>query len=72
MKKIITPILCALLFVLCFSSVDAQQPMKVARIGFLDNGTASGIAVIVDTFRPELRKLGWTRGKESRYRVPIW
>jgi len=62
-KKIITPILCVLLFVLCFSSVDAQQPMKVARIGFLDNGTASGIAVIVDTFRPELRKLGWIEGK---------
>src|SRR5439155_22572720 len=28
-----------------------------------DNSTASGIAVIVDTFRPELRKLGWIEGK---------
>jgi len=42
---------------------EAQQTGKVPRIGFLDNSTASGIAVIVDTFRPELRKLGWIEGK---------
>ena len=35
MKKIITPILCALLFVLCFSSVEAQQPTKIPRIGIV-------------------------------------
>ena len=27
--------------------VEAQQPKKVFRIGFLDNGTASGIAVLI-------------------------
>ncbi len=47
----------------CWARVDAQQTGKIFRIGFLDNGTASGIAVIVDTFRPELRKLGWIEGK---------
>src|SRR5438309_10350635 len=41
----------------------AQQTAKIFRIGFLDNSTASGVAVIVDTFRPELRKLGWIEGK---------
>jgi hypothetical protein len=30
---------------------DAQQIGKVARIGFLDNSTASGMAVLVDAFR---------------------
>src|SRR5262245_4052266 len=42
---------------------DAQQPTKVARIGFLDPSTASGIAVLIDAFRQELSKLGWIEGK---------
>src|SRR5262245_60700975 len=42
---------------------DAQQPTKVARIGFLDPSTASGIAVLLDVFRQELSKLGWVEGK---------
>jgi putative ABC transport system substrate-binding protein len=52
----------ALLFALS-GSVVAQQPGKVARIGFLDNSTASGSAVLVDAFRQELSKLGWIEGK---------
>jgi len=42
---------------------EAQQPGKIFRIGFLDNGTASGSAVLVDAFRQELSKLGWNEGK---------
>jgi putative ABC transport system substrate-binding protein len=42
---------------------DAQQPGKVFRIGYLDNSTASGSAVLVDAFRQELSKLGWIEGK---------
>jgi putative tryptophan/tyrosine transport system substrate-binding protein len=42
---------------------DAQQTSKVPRIGFLDNSTASGIAVLSDAFWQELRKLGWIEGK---------
>ena len=45
------------------SLADAQQTGKVARIGFLDNSTASGIAVLLEAFRQELRKLGWIEGK---------
>jgi putative ABC transport system substrate-binding protein len=58
-------ILCAflaVLFALC-SSVEAQQPGKIFRIGFLDSSTPSGIAVLVEALRQELRKLGWTEGK---------
>src|SRR5207249_645846 len=41
----------------------AQQPTKVPRIGFLDSSTAYGMAVLLDAFRQELTKLGWTEGK---------
>src|SRR5215467_2652701 len=52
----------AMIFALC-SSVEAQQPGKVVRIGYLDASTASGSAVLVDAFRQELSKLGWIEGK---------
>jgi putative ABC transport system substrate-binding protein len=42
---------------------EAQQPGKIFRIGFLDNSTASGMAVLLDAFRQELSKLGWIEGK---------
>jgi putative ABC transport system substrate-binding protein len=42
---------------------SAQQTGKVPRIGFLDNGTASGSAVLVDAFRQELSKIGWIEEK---------
>ena len=61
-KKIILLALCSLLLAPC-SAVDAQQTGKIFRIGFLDNSTASGIAVLLEAFRQELRKLGWIEGK---------
>jgi len=42
---------------------QAQQPTKIPRIGFLDSSNASGMAVLVDAFRRELRTLGWIEGK---------
>src|SRR5262249_9254365 len=42
---------------------DAQQTGKIFRIGFLDNSTASSIAVFLEAFRQELSKLGWIEGK---------
>jgi ABC-type uncharacterized transport system substrate-binding protein len=63
MKRRITILtLCALLYAFSFS-VQAQQPTKIFRIGYLDAGTASGSAVLVDAFRQELSKLGWVEGK---------
>src|SRR5262245_33068622 len=50
------------LFALC-SSAEAQQTGKIFRIGYLDNSTASGMAVLVEVFRQELSKLGWIEGK---------
>src|SRR5215471_4875924 len=54
--------LSAMLFALS-ASVEAQQTKKVFRIGFLDNSTASGSAVLLEAFRQELSKLGWVEGK---------
>jgi putative ABC transport system substrate-binding protein len=42
---------------------QAQQTGKIFRIGFLDNSTPSGIAVLLEAFRQELAKLGWIEGK---------
>jgi putative ABC transport system substrate-binding protein len=44
-------------------SSEAQQTGKIFRIGYLDNTSASSMAVLIDTFRQELRKLGWIEGK---------
>jgi putative ABC transport system substrate-binding protein len=41
----------------------AQQAGKIFRIGYLDNSTASGSAVLVKAFLQELSKLGWIEGK---------
>jgi putative ABC transport system substrate-binding protein len=61
-KKIAVLTLCAMFLALC-SSAHAQQPGKVFRIGYLEPGTASGNTVLLDAFRQELSKLGWTEGK---------
>jgi putative ABC transport system substrate-binding protein len=52
-----------LVLLLTGAVVQAQQPAKILRIGFLDSSTASGSAVLVESFRQELSKLGWTEGK---------
>jgi hypothetical protein len=51
------------LLVGCVGMAHAQQSGKVARIGFLDAGTASGIAVLLEAFRQEMGNLGWIEGK---------
>jgi putative tryptophan/tyrosine transport system substrate-binding protein len=61
-KKLGSFALCALLFALC-SSAQAQQTGKVPHIGYLDNSTAAGSAVLLEAFRQELSKLGWIEGK---------
>jgi len=51
------------MFLALCSSAYAQQTGKISRIGFLDPSTASGTAVLMNAFRQELTKLGWTEGK---------
>jgi ABC transporter substrate binding protein len=46
-----------------WSFAEAQQPGKIARIGYLDASTASGSAVLLEAFGQEMRKLGWIEGK---------
>jgi len=69
-KKICLSLLATILLAIASLS-EAQQTGKIFRIGFLDNSTASGMAVLVDAFRQELAKLGWIEGKnlaiEYRY-----
>jgi len=47
----------------CGARVEAQQAGKVARLGFLDSSTASGMAGFVKVFRQDLSNLGWIEGK---------
>jgi putative tryptophan/tyrosine transport system substrate-binding protein len=54
--------LIAIVLAVAGTVAEAQQTGKV-RIGFLDNSTASGMAVLLDAFRQELSKLGWIEGK---------
>jgi ABC-type uncharacterized transport system substrate-binding protein len=42
---------------------EAEQPVKIFRIGFLDASTASGSAVLLEAFRQEMSNLGWIEGK---------
>ena len=63
-KKIISLALSALLFALSVSA-EAQQTGKIFRIGFLDQSTASGIAVLSEAFRQEMSKLGWIEEKNT-------
>jgi putative ABC transport system substrate-binding protein len=70
MNKIICSALIALLFALSFP-VEAQQPGKVPRIGFLSSASPSSFSAFTDAFRQGLRDLGYVDGKniliEYRY-----
>src|SRR5499433_1295814 len=61
-RKITVLALSTMLFAIC-GSVEAQQTSKIFKIGYLDNSTASGSAVLLEPFRQELSKLGWIEGK---------
>src|SRR5262249_31702552 len=53
----------AFVLLLAGAVAQAQQAEKIFRIGVLDSSTASGSAVLLDSFRQELTKLGWIEGK---------
>jgi putative ABC transport system substrate-binding protein len=61
-------LLCALLFAYSFP-VEAQQPTKVSRIGYLAAGDGRGAGI--EAFRQGLGELGYIEGKniviESRW-----
>jgi len=53
----------ATFFLTTASLAEAQQAGKIFRIGFLDGGTAAGMAGLVKAFLHELSELGWIEGK---------
>jgi len=61
-KKIAVLFHCAMLLALCLS-VEAQQPKKVPRIGYLIATSPSVISARIDAFRQGLRELGYVEGK---------
>ena len=64
-------VLSALLCVLSSFVVEAQQPEKIYRIGFLYAGNPSGVVARVKAFRDGLHEHGYVEGKnvviETRY-----
>ena len=69
-RKITVLTLCAMLLALCFS-VDAQQPKKVPRIGYLSLRDAASDSTGSEAIRLALRELGYIEGQniatEYRY-----
>src|SRR5215472_6099988 len=65
-KEIVCVVFGALLLALG-SPAGAQQAGKIFRIGYLENSTASGSAVLLEAFRQELSKLGWIEGKNITF-----
>ncbi len=44
-------------------AADAQQPGKVARIGYLSQGSATSSPQVREAFRQQLRELGYVEGQ---------
>ena len=68
--KVFYVALSAMLFAFC-SFVEAQQPRKIPRIGYLAGITPTAQSARIEAFRQGLRELGYMEGKniiiESRY-----
>jgi putative ABC transport system substrate-binding protein len=62
-KAAVSSILVVVILLVGVVIADAQQTGKIVRIGYLDNSTASGSAVLLEAFRQEMSKLGWVEGK---------
>ena len=61
-RKITVVVLCAMLFALCHP-VEAQQPTKIPRIGYLIGTSPSAVVSRTEAFRRGLRELGYVEGK---------
>ena len=69
--EIVVSLSIAVLLLTFSSSAEAQQPRRLARIGYLANGTAAESAELLDAFRKQMTQLDWIEGKnltiEYRY-----
>jgi len=65
-KRVTPRLLCVAISVFLFAAIhlaDAQQPKKVARIGYLGGANASISAFNLKPFRERLRELGYIEGQ---------
>jgi ABC-type uncharacterized transport system substrate-binding protein len=72
MKRAATPAILAALMLLAVAVIaEAQQPKKIAKIGYLLPSTPAAAAHLLEAFRQGLRELGYVEGKtlvlELRY-----
>ncbi len=66
-KKVIGGLtLSAMLFALSVN-IEAQQPKKIAKIGYLAPSTPAAAAHLVEVFRQGLRELGYVEGRTSSW-----
>ena len=64
MKRAAVPSILVVVVLLALAVIaEAQQPKKVARIGFLGASSASVLAARIEAFRQGLRDLGYVEGK---------
>ena len=61
--------LCAMLFALC-SLAAAQQPKKIAKIGYLFASTPAATAYNIEAFRQGMRELGHVEGRTFVLELP--
>ena len=61
--KILVYALPALILTVAIHLAEAQQPMKIPRIGFQFDSPFSALAARVEGFRHGLRELGYVEGK---------
>src|SRR5262245_63706962 len=70
-NKRLVAFLIATLILAAMHTTEAQQPKKIARIGFLSVGSAASMSERVEAFRRGLREQGYTEGQnilvEYRY-----
>jgi putative ABC transport system substrate-binding protein len=62
--RLLISVFCALLFALC-ASVEAQQPRRILRIGYL--AVRSGTGALDDAVKTRLRELGYVEGKNISF-----
>jgi len=63
MRKPVLSILFVVVLLAVGAIAEAQQPVKITRIGYLDAVSLSVNAARVEAFRQSLRKLGYVEGK---------
>src|SRR5262245_38184270 len=70
-SRVLVAVLCLLSIAAVWAPIEAQQPPKAPRIGFISGSTPAGVATLVEAFKQGMRELGYVEGKtfvlEARY-----